>query len=102
MRDRRPPPTAETGLALHRHRLRVRTVAVSFAAAVRSVHRHPDVGPSERDALIETWRAWSIDTLDEYARAAAPLLRNAANGDSKDRAALEEELKRGYRMVREA
>jgi hypothetical protein len=87
---------------MRRHRLRVRTVAVSFAAAVRSVQRHPDVGPSERDALIETWRAWSIDALDEYARAAATLMRNAGSEDSGERAALEEELKRGYRMVREA
>jgi hypothetical protein len=102
MRDRRPPPTAEAGPELRRHRLRVRTVAVSFVAAVRSVHRHPDVGPAERDALVETWRTWSIDTLDEYARAAAPLMRNAANEDSGERAALEDELERGYRMVREA
>lgn len=102
MNDRRSPSTAEATPALRRHRLRIRTVAVSFAAAVRSVHRHPDVGPAERDALIETWRAWSINTLDEYARAAAPLMRNAADGSSDERAALEEELARGYRMVREA
>jgi len=102
MGDRQSPRTVETGPALHRHQLRVRTVAISFAAAVRSTQRHPDVGPPERDALIERWRAWSLDALDEYTRAATPLIRGDGDGDSQERAALEDELERAYRMVREA
>jgi hypothetical protein len=51
---------------LHRHRLRIRTVTVSFRAAVASA-RDDFVGPaSERDALVEVWRAWSIDQLERY------------------------------------
>ena len=51
---------------LHRQRMRIRTVAVSFAAAVSSAHRDLEVGAAERDALIETWRAWSLEVLERY------------------------------------
>lgn len=87
--------------ALRRHRLRVRTVAVSFAAAARSAHRDLEVGDAEREALIEVWRAWAISALDGYSSDAVPLL--AAEGlDGVERLALEDELDRGYRTIRDA
>ena len=51
---------------LRRHRLRFRTVAVSFRAAVTSADEHFDGPPAERDSLIEVWRAWSLDQLERY------------------------------------
>jgi hypothetical protein len=51
---------------LHRQRLRIRTIAVSFAAAVASAQHDLDVGAAERDALVEVWRAWSLETLGRY------------------------------------
>jgi hypothetical protein len=87
--------------ALRRHRLRVRTVAVSFAAAVRSAHRDLEVGDVGRDALIETWRAWAISALDGYARDVASLLATTSL-DKDEEEALEGELERGYRTVRDA
>lgn len=52
---------------LRRQHMRIRTIAVSFAAAVTSARQDMDVGVAERDALIETWRAWSLGVLDRYA-----------------------------------
>lgn len=90
----------ETKTAMRRHRLRVRTVAVSFAAAVRSARR--ETAAPGGATLIETWRTWAISTLDEYARDASMLMAAAGPEDDADRQALEDELERGYRMVREA
>jgi hypothetical protein len=53
---------------VHRQRMRIRTIVVSFGAAVSSARRDLDVGPAERDALIETWRAWSLEVLERYGR----------------------------------
>src|SRR5690606_341274 len=53
---------------IHRQRMRIRTIVVSFGAAVSSARRDLAVGPAERDALIETWRAWSLDVLERYGR----------------------------------
>lgn len=94
--------TTEAEVAVRRHRLRIRTVAVSFAAGVRSVHRDLGVDGAERDALIETWRAWAISALDEYARDTIPLLAAAGLEDEAERLALTDEMERGYRMVRDA
>lgn len=52
---------------VHRQRMRIRTIVVSFSAAVSSARRDLDVGAAERDALIETWRAWSLEVLARYA-----------------------------------
>jgi hypothetical protein len=52
---------------IRRQHMRIRTIAVSFAAAVTSARHDMDVGPAERDALIETWRAWSLGVLEGYA-----------------------------------
>ena len=52
---------------VRRQQMRIRTIAVSFAAAVTSARQDMDVGPAERDALIETWRSWSLGILDGYA-----------------------------------
>lgn len=51
---------------LRRHRLRMRTVAVSFRAAVTSAEDHYEGPGAERDALVEVWRAWSLDQLERY------------------------------------
>lgn len=51
---------------VHRQRLRVRTVAVSFAAAVSSATEEFAGSAGERDALVEVWRAWSIEQLERY------------------------------------
>lgn len=51
---------------IHRQRMRIRTIVVSFGAAVSSARRDLAVGPAERDALIETWRAWSLEVLERY------------------------------------
>ena len=55
--ERRPDAAEDVTQALRRRLLAVRTVAVSFTAAVRSARRDLDVVAAERDALIETWRA---------------------------------------------
>ena len=61
----RATPT-ELQRLIHRQRMRIRTIVVSFGAAVSSARRNLEVGPAERDALIETWRAWSLEVLDRY------------------------------------
>lgn len=80
----------------------MRTVAVSFAAAARSAHRDLHVAAVERDALIETWRAWALRHLDGYERDAVDLLVSAGPGETAERDALIDELARGRRMIREA
>jgi hypothetical protein len=87
---------------VHRQRMRIRTIVVSFGAAVSSAHRDLDVGAAERDALIETWRAWSIEVLDRYGREiddmrAAADLETAAELDG-----LASDLVDGMQRVREA
>lgn len=87
---------------VNRHRMRVRTVAVSFAAAVRSAHRDPAVGGAERDALIETWRAWSIRVLTGYGQEIAAMRAARGEGTHEDLAALESELVDAIDAVRKA
>ncbi|MBA4169179.1 MAG: hypothetical protein H0X68_02110 [Chloroflexi bacterium] len=96
-----PPMATGAEAAVRRHRLRIRTVVVSFTAAVRSAHRDLEVGAAERDALIELWRAWAISMLDDYALNAKPLM-DAAGLNDAERKALEDEMQRGYQMVRDA
>ena len=69
---------------VQRQRMRIRTIVVSFSAAVSSAHADLDVGPAERDALIETWRAWSVEVLERYGREIEELRQEA------DRATVEE------------
>lgn len=66
MGDRTTPIELER--FVHRQRMRIRTIVVSFSAAVSSARRDLEVRPAERDALIETWRAWSLEVLERYAR----------------------------------
>lgn len=87
--------------AIDRDVLRVRTIAVTFAAAVRSAHRDLDVEPAERDALVEAWRAWCLETLDGYAAEAARLVESRRT-DATARRAIEAELQAAYRTVRGA
>lgn len=75
--------STERALLLHRHRMRIRAVAVSFAAAVSSAHRDLAVGNEERDALIETWRAWSLRVLAGYGTEIA-LLRAGRGAGAHD------------------
>lgn len=92
----------DSARALRRHRLRVRTVAVSFAAAVHSARRDAHFRAAERDALVETWRAWSLRQLDGYEREARELIASAGILDEEGRRALEDELARGRTMIRDA
>ncbi len=96
-----PPMATGAEAAVRRHRLRIRTVVISFTAAVRSAHRDLEFRAAERDALIEMWRAWAIRALDGYVSDAEPLMR-AAGLDDTERQALEDEMERGYQAVRDA
>lgn len=86
-----------------RHRLlAVRTVAVSFGAAVRSAHRDPEISAAERDAMIEIWRAWSVRALDDHAREIDEVYGEARDDIAEVRHLFTEELERAYRTVNEA
>ena len=88
---------------LHRQRMRIRTIDVSFAAAVSSAHRDLAVGAAERDALIETWRAWSLEVLDRYGREIEELRGTADPADAgADLDGIGAELARAIQRVREA
>jgi hypothetical protein len=93
-------PTERAQL-LHRYRMRIRTVAVSFAAAVRSARHDLDVGAAERDAIIETWRSWSLVTLGEYGDELAAHRRGTTDLEEHDALlALEDELRNAMETVR--
>lgn len=96
------PASTERTLMLHRHRMRIRTIAVSFSAAVRSAHRDLGVGAAERDALIETWRAWCLRVLAGYGQEIEEL--RAAHGEpaDDDDVALEADLADAIESVRNA
>ncbi|HSI99077.1 MAG TPA: hypothetical protein VLA59_01690 [Patescibacteria group bacterium] len=87
---------------VHRHRMRVRTIAVSFAAAVASAHRDMDLGPAERDALIETWRAWSIEVLERYGREIDELRGTADAATSEELDGLHSTVAAAIERVRQA
>jgi hypothetical protein len=61
---------------VQRQQLRIRTVAVSFAAAVASARHDLDLGRAELDALVEVWRTWSLEQLHEYAAELDALARD--------------------------
>lgn len=96
------PASTERELLLQRHRMRIRTVAVSFSAAVSSARRDLAVGGAERDALIETWRAWSIRVLSGYGDEIAALRSARGEGAHEDLAVLESELADAIDAVRTA
>lgn len=98
--ERRPDAAEDVTQALRRRLLAVRTVAVSFAAAVRSARRDLDVAPEERDALIERWRAWTIGALDRYADEFDEAY-DEQGAVVEVRRLLTEELERAYRTVQE-
>lgn len=85
--------------ALHRQLLRIRTVAVSYAAAVSSAHRDMDVPADERDRLIESWRSWSLDAIGSYAGELEALRRAARPEDADALRAIDAELIAAYRTV---
>lgn len=82
--------------------LRIRTVAVSFAAAVSSARRDMDVTDAEREALIESWRTWTLGTLRAYADEIRQLGADASPGEADALQGLDDELIRAYELVREA
>lgn len=88
--------------ALSHRLLAVRTVAVSFGAAVRTARRDRGTGAAERDALIETWRAWTRRALDRYAREIEELYGEPREESAEPRRLLADELERAYRTVNEA
>jgi hypothetical protein len=92
-------PSVERQRSLQRQRLRIRTIGVSFRAAVSSAHRDLEVGPAERDALIEAWRAWSLDVLARYAD---EVERIAREGTADEVQHLEQELASAVDTVRRA
>lgn len=92
-------PSVERRRSWQRQRLRIRTIAVSFRAAVSSAHRDLEVGPAERDALIEAWRAWSLDVLATYADEVERMTREGADHESVD---LQAELASALVAVRRA
>lgn len=94
--------STERALLVQRHRLRIQTVAISFAAAVRSAERDLAVGTAEREALIETWRNWSIGVLSGYGEEIAALRASDGEGTQDDLAALEAELAEALHAVRVA
>jgi len=87
---------------LHRQRMRIRTIAVSFAAAVSSAHRDLDVGAAERDALIETWRAWSLEVLERYRREIEELHDTGDQGSSDEVDDLRSTVGEAIERVRQA
>lgn len=95
-------PPASTELLLHRQRMRIRTIAVSFAAAVSSAHRDLAVGPAERDALIETWRAWCLRVLAGYGEEIEALRATHDAWHGEDAATLDAELADAIESVRRA
>ncbi len=99
--ERRPDAAEDVTQALRRKLLAVRTVAVSFAAAVRSARRDLDVVPAERDALIETWRAWTIGAVDRYAGEFDEVYGDEEGDVVEVRRLLSEEIERAYRTVKE-
>lgn len=87
---------------IQRQRMRIRTIDVSFAAAVSSAHRDMGVRPAERDALIETWRAWSLEVLERYGREIDELRHAADPATAEELASLRSALDDATERVRTA
>jgi hypothetical protein len=87
---------------VHRQRMRIRTIVVSFSAAASSARRDLDVGPAERDALIETWRAWSLEVLQRYGREIEELHHAADDATAEELASLRSTIADAAERVREA
>lgn len=99
-------PVGERGLSadprqsLRHQQLRIRTVAVSFAAAVSSARRDMPVSDDERETLIESWRAWTLETLRGYADDVRRLRADASADEADSLHRLDDELIRAYELVR--
>ena len=87
---------------VHRQRMRIRTIVVSFGAALSSARRDLDAGPAERDALIETWRAWSLEVLERYGREIAELHAAADHATAEELDALRSTIADAIQRVRES
>lgn len=110
-----PPPDANPGDARStgetsgierelRHRLlAVRTVAISFRAAMESAERHLNVAAAERAEIKERWRAWAHETLEGYEREFEDLVATESVSGDGARAAADryrDELAKAYEIVR--
>jgi hypothetical protein len=87
---------------IHRQRMRIRTIVVSFGAAVSSARRDLAVGPAERDALIETWRAWSLEVLERYGHDIEELVRSPEAATAEELVDLRSALQDAIDRVRVA
>jgi hypothetical protein len=87
---------------VQRQRMRIRTIVVSFGAAISSAHRDLEVSPAERDALIETWRAWSLAVLERYGREIEELHDAADPATADELIGLRSTIGDAIRRVREA
>ena len=87
---------------VQRQRMRIRTIVVSFGAAVSSAHRDLAVGQAERDALVETWRAWSLEVLERYSREIDELHDTADQAGADELAGLRATIGDAIQRVREA
>lgn len=82
--------------------LAARTVAVSFRAAMESAERHLNVPAPERAEIKARWRAWALETLEEYAADLEKLAAdpNTADGSSDGLQRYRDELEGAFEMVR--
>ena len=87
---------------IHRQRMRIRTIVVSLGAAVSSARRDLQVGPAERDALIESWRAWSLEVLERYGRELDELDGSTESVGAEELADLQSGLRDAIDRVRQA
>jgi hypothetical protein len=100
MGERRTP--THRAQLIRRQHLRIRTIAVSFAAAVTSARQDMDVGAAERDALIETWRAWSLGVLEGYGAEMDEVARAGETVTDDDLASVRSALATALERVRSA
>jgi hypothetical protein len=88
--------------SLRHHQMRIRTVAVSFGAAVASARRDMDAPAAEIDAMIETWRTWSHGMLEEYAAEARAMTDPVSDEEADAHRRIDDELVAAYRIVGDA
>jgi hypothetical protein len=61
------PARVDVAAALRHEQLAIRTIAVTFRAALRSAAGDPSVTREARETLRTRWRAWALDALARYA-----------------------------------
>lgn len=81
--------------------LAVRTIRVSFAAAVTRVEQHPAAAAEEVRELVEGWRGWALAALRAHADEVRAARRDAP-ADAADVYRLADALRRFDKELREA